>query len=33
MVEVFLLFYMSAVVDGRKQEAEFAPDWRGRPNG
>ena len=33
MVEVFLLFYMSASVEGRKREAEFALPWRGRPNG
>ena len=33
MVEVFLLFYMSAAVDERKREREFALPWRGRPNG
>jgi hypothetical protein len=33
MVEVFVLFYMSAVIDGHKREAEFALPWRGRPNG
>ena len=33
MVQVFLLFYMSTVVDGRKRESEFAEAWRGRPNG
>jgi hypothetical protein len=29
MVEVFVLFYMSAVIDGHKREAEFALPWRG----
>jgi len=33
MVEVFLLFYMSAVVDGRKRERDFDATWRGRANG
>ena len=33
MLEVFLLFYMSAVIEGRKREREFAAPWRGWPNG
>ena len=28
MVQVFLLFYVSAVVDGRKRESEFEGAWR-----
>jgi hypothetical protein len=33
MLQVFLLFYMSAVVEGRRREGEFDEPWRGRANG
>jgi len=33
MAQVFVLFILSQVVEGRRREGEFDLAWRGRPNG